>query len=140
MIINFIDNFEKKVEHLSFLNKALIFSFLFTFTYHINAYFKTPAVEDFLHYASLLNNFSNAMWSGDFCPKWLPNQNATLGSPVGIFYAPLLFYFTSLLQIIAPIDPHGFLRLTLAINISLFIAAIGAKSWLLEEEFKKKSG
>lgn len=95
----------------------------------------TPTSSDLYHYGLILNNFSTQIWKGDLFPKWLQDTNAGLGSPTGIFYAPLVFYFCSLLQFLSSVDTSGFWRVLIAIHITLILSAYTARLWLKSEKF-----
>lgn len=41
--------------------------------------------------------FGSQFWSGDLYPRWCPEANAGLGSPVFMYYPPLPFFISSLL-------------------------------------------
>lgn len=75
--------------------------------------------------------FSDQFWKGDFYPRWLLNMNAGLGCPTFFFYAPIPYYFTSLLRplIFVP-DPIGWHELSLGAYLGLAASGVTAYLWL----------
>lgn len=91
---------------------------------------KWPVGTDLIFYSTALKAFSNQFWSGDLYPRWLMDVNAGYGSPVFVFYPPLTFYVSSLLQFLAPIDPHGMGRTLLSMQLALCASGITCWLWL----------
>jgi hypothetical protein len=89
-----------------------------------------PAGDDSVTHAVWLAHFSKQLWAGDLYPRWLAGMNAGLGSPVFYYYAPLPYYFASLLS---PLFPPGVSWLRpLGVAAALAVAASGlaAYFWL----------
>ncbi len=89
-----------------------------------------PVNSDPLFYAAVLKTFSAQFWRGDLYPRWLMDANLGFGSPVSLFYSPLAFYAGSLLEWLAPVDPHAFGRIQITMSVALFIAGITVYRWL----------
>jgi hypothetical protein len=74
--------------------------------------------------------FSEQFWKGDLYPRWLLDMNAGLGAPTFFFYAPIPYYFTSLLRpLIFTADPLGWNQLCLASLVALAASGITAYLW-----------
>jgi hypothetical protein len=75
--------------------------------------------------------FSDQFWSGEWYPRWLLNMNAGLGCPTFFFYAPVPYYFTSLLRpLVFTPDPLGWDQLCLASYVGLAASGMTAYVWL----------
>jgi hypothetical protein len=48
---------------------------------------------------SWVNQFTQTIQQGVWLPRWLPDSNGGYGSPVFVFYSPLVYYVTALLQL-----------------------------------------
>jgi len=55
--------------------------------------------SDALFYSNILAMVSNSLKSGVLFPRWLPEANAGFGSPVMMFYAPLSYIVTVLINL-----------------------------------------
>ena len=48
---------------------------------------------------SWVNQFTQTIQQGVWLPRWMPDSNGGYGSPVFVFYSPLVYYATALLQL-----------------------------------------
>ena len=89
-----------------------------------------PVSGDLIFYANCLKEFSAQLWAGDVYPRWLTGADGGLGSPVFLFFGPLIFYIASLFAWLAPFDPNGFARLLIVMALGLFVGGITCYRWL----------
>lgn len=75
--------------------------------------------------------FSDQWWAGDLYPRWLLQMNGGFGSPTFFFYAPVPYFFTSLLRplVLWP-DPSGWHQLLLGAYVALVASGLTAYLWL----------
>lgn len=106
---------------VTFLVVAPLFTTLF---------FKWPIYTDFFSHATNISEFSFQFWSGDIYPRWLMRTNDGMGTPIFLFYPPLVYYAMSLFEWLSSVDPHGFVRLVIGLWIALFISGITSFYWL----------
>jgi hypothetical protein len=85
---------------------------------------------DFVFYSNMLNQFSQTFWSGHIYPRWLPNMNAGLGSPIMLFYGPLPFYLGALLEPLRAFDPFAVLRFSLLILFAHIAGVLAFYAWI----------
>ena len=64
-------------------------------------------------------------------------DNDGFGSPVFLFYSPLLYYVMSLFEWLSPLDPHGFGRVALGMALALLLSGITSFRWLESAIFLK---
>ena len=62
-----------------------------------NPNFPSCVIDDSLLHMSWVQQFSASLSQGYWLPRWLPDSNGGYGSPVFIFYSPLVYYLTALL-------------------------------------------
>ena len=55
-------------------------------------------IDDSVLHMSWVQQFSTSLKEGNWLPRWLPDSNGGYGSPVFIFYSPLVYYLTALLH------------------------------------------
>jgi len=122
----------------NFLLKIAIYSVGITFPMWFLLAVRWPISGDYTFHSLILNNVSQQIWSGDWYPRWLPDTNAGLGSPVFIFSPPSVYFVGALLQWLAPVDPYGFGRLFLVASFFIFIGGLACYAWL-REYFDRKS-
>jgi len=119
----------------SYTSQVILLSLIMMAPLYILLAAATPISNDFYLYSLILKHTSTQLWNGDFLLKWFSETNAGMGSPVGLFYGPFVYYLTSLLQFLDGVDPNGFLRVGITVNLCLMLSAISAKQWLLAEKF-----
>jgi len=64
-----------------------------------NPNFPSCVIDDSLLHMSWVQQFSASLSQGYWLPRWLPDSNGGYGSPVFIFYSPLVYYLTALLKL-----------------------------------------
>jgi hypothetical protein len=112
--------------HLLAIAGVAFLAMLPAFSYGI---FKAHDLTDFhLRWAK---QFSEQFWAGELYPRWLLGMNAGMGSPTFMFYAPVPYYFTSLLRplVVGP-DPYGWHQLSLGAYTGLWLSGTTAYLWL----------
>jgi len=60
--------------------------------------FSSCVIDDSILQMSWVQQFTQTLWEGTFLPKWLPESNGGDGSPVFVFYSPLVYYLTAAVQ------------------------------------------
>jgi hypothetical protein len=75
-------------------------------------------------------HFAEQVWGGDLYPRWLQDMNAGLGSPTFFFYAPVPYYFSSLLHPLFANDPQSWHQLGWSVAIALIASGFTAYIWL----------
>ena len=75
-------------------------------------------------------HFVEQFWAGDLYPRWLLGMNAGLGGPTFFFYAPVPYYFVSLLHPLFANEAHGWHQLGLAASVALVASGLTAYIWL----------
>jgi hypothetical protein len=75
-------------------------------------------------------HFAEQVWDGDLYPRWLQDMNAGLGSPTFFFYAPVPYYFSSLLHPLFANDPQSWHQLGWSVAIALVASGFTAYLWL----------
>ena len=91
---------------------------------------KWPSCLDMLFNSAILNAFSSQFWSGDLYARWLTGVNAGFGSPVMLYYGPLVFWVASAFEWLAAVDPFGFFRIVATMGVGLFAAGLTSYRWL----------
>jgi len=85
---------KRKWPHLEvgclFLAVVLILARQFT-----NPQFPSCVIDDSILQMSWASQFTQALRDGVWLPRWLPESNGGYGSPVFIFYSPLVYYITA---------------------------------------------
>ncbi|MCA1641840.1 MAG: hypothetical protein LC785_07815 [Acidobacteria bacterium] len=89
-----------------------------------------PAGDDSVTHSVWLAHFSRQFWAGDLYPRWLADMNAGLGSPVFYYYAPLPYYFASLLSPLFPANVSIFRPLGVAAALAVVLSGLTAFLWL----------
>jgi hypothetical protein len=89
-----------------------------------------PAGDDSVTHAVWLAHFSKQFWAGDLYPRWLADMNAGLGSPVFFYYAPLPYYFASLLSPLFPANVSTLRPLGVAAALAVVLSGLTAYFWL----------
>src|SRR5689334_4700927 len=93
-----------------FVISALLIARQFT-----NPYFPSCVIDDSILHMSWVRQFSASLAEGNWLPRWLPDANGGYGSPVFIFYSPLVYYFTACLKL-------GTGSVVLAMKLARFLA------------------
>jgi len=57
--------------------------------------FASCVIDDSILQMSWVQQFSRSLQEGILMPRWLPDSNGGYGSPVFIFYSPLVYYVTA---------------------------------------------
>jgi len=122
----------------SYTFQVILLSLIMMAPLYIFLAIATSISSDLYLYSLILKHTSTQLWSGDFLPKWFSETNAGMGSPVGIFYGPFVYYLASVLQFLDSLDPNGFLRVAITINLCLILSGYSAKKWLLAEKFSNE--
>ena len=60
--------------------------------------FASCVIDDSILQMSWVQQFTQTLWEGTLLPKWLPDSNGGDGSPVFVFYSPLVYYLTAAVQ------------------------------------------
>lgn len=76
-----------------FLASALIVARQFT-----SPQFASCVIDDSILQMSWVRQFTRALSDGVWLPRWLPESNGGYGSPVFVFYSPLVYYVTAVFQ------------------------------------------
>jgi uncharacterized membrane protein len=58
-------------------------------------HFVSCVIDDSILQMSWVSQFSELLQEGQLLPRWLPHSNGGLGSPVFLFYSPLVYYVTA---------------------------------------------
>jgi 6-pyruvoyl-tetrahydropterin synthase related domain len=58
-------------------------------------HFASCVVDDSILQMSWVRQFAQALVEGTWLPRWLPDSNGGYGSPVFLFYSPLVYYVTA---------------------------------------------
>lgn len=61
-----------------------------------------PLAQDIVFHIFQADQFSSSLQSGILYPRWISDANNGYGSPTFIFYAPMSYYFASLLNFLVP--------------------------------------
>ncbi|MDO8347223.1 MAG: hypothetical protein Q7S85_04945 [Rugosibacter sp.] len=86
--------------------------------------------HDTFSHLIMSRHFVDQLWAGDFYPRWLPEANAGLGSPVFQFYGPVPYYITALFRPLLSHDPEGWHQLGLAAALAVIASGFTAHAWL----------
>jgi hypothetical protein len=62
-----------------------------------NPHFASCVIDDAILQMSWVRQFSQILGDGVWMPRWLPDSNGGYGSPVFIFYSPLVYYASALI-------------------------------------------
>ena len=79
-------------------NAILIMGYQFTRPSFVSCF-----VDDSILHISWCAQFQQALAEGILLPRWLPLANGGYGSPVFIFYSPLVYYLTAIVALVAPL-------------------------------------
>jgi hypothetical protein len=63
-----------------------------------NPQFASCVIDDSILQMSWVGQFSRALREGVWLPRWLPESNGGYGSPVFVFYSPLVYYVTAVVH------------------------------------------
>src|SRR5215831_19971132 len=61
--------------------------------------FPSCVIDDSILQMSWVNQFTQTIQQGVWLPRWMPDSNGGYGSPIFVFYSPLVYYVTALLQL-----------------------------------------
>ena len=86
--------------------------------------------HDTLNHLVMSRHFVDQLWAGEWYPRWLPDMNAGLGSPVFQFYGPVPYYVTALFRPLLSQDPEGWHQLGLAASLAVIASGFTAYAWL----------
>jgi hypothetical protein len=89
-----------------------------------------PSGDDSVTHAVWFAHFSKQLWAGDLYPRWLAEMNAGLGSPAFFYYAPLPYYFASLLSPLFPSGVSTLRPLGVAAALAVVLSGLTAYVWL----------
>ncbi len=62
-----------------------------------NPHFASCVIDDSILQMSWVRQFSQVLSEGTWLPRWLPDSNGGYGSPVFVFYSPLVYYVSALI-------------------------------------------
>lgn len=79
---------------------------------------------------SWVKQFTQALREGVWLPRWLPDSNGGYGSPVFVFYSPLVYYVTALFQ-----WASGSLILSMKLVRGLGLFLSGLAMWIYASDF-----
>jgi hypothetical protein len=86
---------------------------------------------DALFYGNVLALTSDALRHGEIYTRWFSGANAAMGSTVMMFYAPLAYISTALIEFpLAGLDPDLGTRFALGIYASQVLCGVTAFTWL----------
>jgi hypothetical protein len=75
--------------------------------------------------------FSDQLWSGEWYPRWLADENSGLGSPSLFFYPSIPSYAASLFRpLLAARDPDGWMQAGYGCVLAIMLSAAAAYFWL----------
>jgi hypothetical protein len=74
--------------------------------------------SDALFYVNVLSFVTDHLKSGDFYPRWIEEANSGYGSPVMMFYAPLAYLITAVINL-----PLWFLHIDIGVQLLIGIYA-----------------
>ncbi len=86
------------LRHLTLDRKYQLYVFFLALILHIPAWIINPEGHSLIHNVLWSQHFAEALWSGDFYPRWLIGLNAGCGSPAFFYYPPFPYYVSSLFQ------------------------------------------
>jgi hypothetical protein len=87
--------------------------------------------RDALFYGNVLMLTSDALQRGHLYARWFADANASMGSPVMMFYAPLSYIATALFELpLAGLHPDWGTRFVLGIYASQVLCGVTAFMWL----------
>lgn len=72
------------------------------------------------------------LWAGDLYPRWLQNLDGGLGGPTFVFYPPVPFFITSLLQPFAHGAGASWRLLGASAALALLLSGVFAYAWLAD--------
>lgn len=106
-----------------------LFSVLLVARQFTNPNFPSCVIDDSVLHMSWVQQFSASLAQGYWLPRWMPDSNGGYGSPVFIFYSPLVYYLTALLKfgtgsVIVAMKLTRFLALFLS-GLAMFVYARG---------------
>jgi hypothetical protein len=87
--------------------------------------------RDALFYGNILALTTDALRAGGFYTRWFADANASMGSVVMMFYAPLAYIATALIELpLAGLHPDWGTRFVLGIYASQVLCGVTAFAWL----------
>ena len=98
-----------------------LISFIFCLPLFING---MPMISSYAHNTLLHEEISLQFQAGILYPRWLPGLYGGYGSPSGFYYPPLLFWFSSLLDLMTFKQLSSSSVLIFVIYLSLFASGI----------------
>jgi hypothetical protein len=116
--------------HFPFVVGCLFFvSLLIMVRQFAHPHFASCVIDDSILQMSWVRQFTEVLSEGVWLPRWLPHSNGGYGSPVFVFYPPLVYYVTAGLQlagisVILSMKLVRFLGLWLS-GVAMFVFARG---------------
>ena len=92
-------------------------------------------VDDSILHISWCRQFQQALREGVLLPRWLPLANGGYGSPVFIFYSPLVYYLTAIVGLVAPLVT----AMKIVKLLGLFFSGV-SMFWFATMVFGRKAG
>jgi hypothetical protein len=89
-------------KYRSAISPAILFITAFCLTSPLIFHGGVPGRGDMVFHLFQSEQFSMALHEGTLFPRWLCDYNNGYGSPVSVFYAPLSYYFVSLIHLFVP--------------------------------------
>jgi len=92
-----------------------------------------PLGHDAAWHLTYEKHFAGQFWEGELYPRWLPDANAGLGSPIFFVYGPVPYWVGSLFRPLTnwlAVAEREVLELTLSAFIALLASGLAAYLWL----------
>ena len=97
-MLNGLCRSEKKHSPYLEVGCLLLTSALIVARQFVRPQFASCVIDDSILQMSWVKQFTQVLSEGVWLPRWLPESNGGYGSPVFVFYSPLVYYVTAVFQ------------------------------------------
>lgn len=97
-MLNGLRRSEKKHSPYLEVGCLLLTSALIVARQFVRPQFASCVIDDSILQMSWVKQFTQVLSEGVWLPRWLPESNGGYGSPVFVFYSPLVYYVTAVFQ------------------------------------------
>jgi hypothetical protein len=97
-LLNGLHRSEKKHSPYLEVGCLLLTSVLIVARQFTHPQFASCVIDDSILQMSWVKQFTQVLGEGVWSPRWLPESNGGYGSPVFVFYSPLVYYITAVFQ------------------------------------------